>query len=278
MTSWTLAQNGDALERQWAATVAARFPNYDRFWGRHVVPLTYRVSDPSNIYLRSAVCKELEALATTNYGVFGHLVGCHEQLGADRARFAARDIYNFYSRLYSVGEAAKRFLAAVRAVLREYNGVYIADDGRRFRAHGAPGLWARFNEAFETRTKDYRGQQVHDWGFPVIGQQIPRREHLSRWLGKGLGQLDAFLREPNAEQRVATEFVDALQQAAEDLDFVERVMNDVWDMALRELERLRDIDRYGAHQGAGADTPPPPRIQTTTFSSASSAVYYPARG
>jgi len=47
------------------------------------------------------------------------------------------------------------------------------------------------------RTGDYRGQQVHDWGFPVIERMIPRRLYFAEWLErlkeKGLGAIAAFL-------------------------------------------------------------------------------------
>src|SRR2546430_11463362 len=157
MTSWSLAQHGDRIEKKWGVKIMERFPLYETFWALHVVPLTYRVSDPSCLYVRSTVHKELTALATASYGVFVHLAACHEQLESDPDLFAAVGIYPFYSRLYSVGELVKKFLGAVRPVLRRYRGTFIPDLNRCLDYYGTPGLSARFKEAFEKRAKDYRG-------------------------------------------------------------------------------------------------------------------------
>jgi hypothetical protein len=256
MLSWTLAEHGDQPEREWAAAISSRFPNYERFWAIHVVPLTYRIVDPHNILVRPTIRKELEDLGTSHYAVFLNLVACHRLLRSDGATFARQEVPNFYSRLYSVREMARRSLAAVKVVLREYGGVCIPNEKRRFDAHGKPGLSARVTEAFETRTCDYRRQQVHGWGLPNIDEKIPRRKFLARWLGKGLGEIARFRIEANVEQRVATEFVDALEQATDDLTFVEDVLNDVWEMALGELDGLRDVDRYRKDQRAGGNVGP----------------------
>jgi hypothetical protein len=77
------------------------------------------------------------------------------------------------------------------------------------------------------RTKDYRRQQVHNWGFPIIERRVPGHEYFSRWESKDLSELDGFLRQPDAETRFAGEFVDAVQQAREDLALVEGVVNEV---------------------------------------------------
>ena len=261
MAEWTLAAHGDSLERRWGRSVLARAPLYEVFWATHVVPLTYRMADPSCIYLRSVVRKELENLATWNYAIFTHLAACHEQLEASGESLTAATIYNFYSRLYSAGGAVRRFLAAVRTVLVKYQGEVFdrKDYEARFAARGALDLATRFTEAFETRTKDYRGQQVHHWGFPVIDHRIPRREHLGKWIGKGLGELDSFLKLPDGENRLGAEFVDAREQASADLGFVEHVVNNVWAITLKELEEIKERDRYHADQLVGSKSLPPTR-------------------
>jgi len=156
MAPWNLAEHGDGPERAWESNIASGFPNCERFWAVHVVPLTYRIFDPSNILVRAAATKKLEALATNNYAVFGHLVACHELLRSGGEAFARRDVYTFYSRLYSVSETARKFLAAVTVVLRTYGGVCIPDT-RRFKSHGKPSLAARFRE-LDTSTSDYRAR------------------------------------------------------------------------------------------------------------------------
>jgi hypothetical protein len=214
------------------------------------------------------VPEQLQKLATTNYGVFIHLAACHQQLNSDPDLFAAEGLYTFYSHLYSVGKLVERFLKNVPRMIRTYNKNYL---DHQLNLDRVPGLSSRFAEAFTTRTKDYRGKQVHDWGFPIIGQKIPRREHLSQWENKYLGQLDTFLKQSDAAARYANEFVDAIQQAKDDLAFVEDVMNEVWQVALQELDTLKDIKRYKTDQNAGINDVPPIRISTISSLSSSSA-------
>lgn len=258
---WTLAEHGDIRERTWGPTIAANFPSYERLWAKHIVPLTYRVTDPTCVLLRQAVRKGLDELATTSYAVFVHLTSAHAHLSAGEAAFATDGIYQFYSRLYSVRALVYQFLAAVGGVLKLYGGEFISDRERRLYHHGSPDLLARFKEAFDTRTRDYRGQQVHAWGFQVIDGKIPRREHLGKWTrkGRGLGWLDAFLKHPDADDRIVTEFFDPIEQASDDLQFVEQVIEDVWQLVLSELAKMTKKADYEKDQAAGAaDLPPTP--------------------
>ena len=259
ITAFTLAQHGDSVERTWASTLTKNFPLYEVFWTEHVVPLTYRVVDPSSIYLRAAIRKELDLMATASYGTFAHLAGCHQQLQGDPALFAAEGLYTFYSRLYSAGQSVQKFLAAVRKVLVEYNGPAFGGKQlpQRLDTNGSTGLYSRFDEAFETRTKDYRGQQVHDWGFPCLDGKVPRREYMAAWEGKGLGALDTFLKGAASEDEISEHFVDAVEQARDDLEFVEKVINEIWDMVLRELRLIADKERYISDQKQGIEDPPP---------------------
>ena len=51
MTTYQLARDGDDLERQcWSAFLAVQWPSYERFWQRHVTPLTDR---PTSIHFKS---------------------------------------------------------------------------------------------------------------------------------------------------------------------------------------------------------------------------------
>lgn len=258
MPAWTLAAHGDEVEKKWGPEVSVRAPLCETFWQRHVVPLTWRVVDPSNVSLRPDVPELLRDLALKNHRVFTHLAKCHQQLAAE-SFFTPDAIYDFYSRLYSVKESTKELMKAVHAVLLEYKGVALGGQQRerRLNLHGSAGLADRYEEAFETRCSDYRGEQVHSSGFPFIGNRMPRREYLDQWIGKGNAEAIEFASAPDFEKRVEVEFVDARQQASEDLEFVERIANEVWDMLLREIDGIKEPDRYRADQDKGSDKPPP---------------------
>ena len=77
---WTLACNGDPVERALGADVCRFFPNYEKFWALHVVPLTYRVKNRHCIFVRGKLRLHLEDMATGHYAVFVRSAACHQQL------------------------------------------------------------------------------------------------------------------------------------------------------------------------------------------------------
>jgi hypothetical protein len=209
MTSWTLDNDankngdGDKIETRWWPEIKAHFPHYEKLWSQHVVPLTGR---PDYLYVRAAVLKCLAKLATASYSVFVHLAGCHHQLDP-RSRhpdlFAIEGIYVFYSRLYSAQQALHRFIKEVTHVQHEYNKVSVSDPSKWLKYYSKSDDLVNHYKQLIERTKDYRGQQVHDWGFPVIEGMIPRRPFFAKWLQrlqeKGLGALAIFLNENDYE-------------------------------------------------------------------------------
>ena len=243
---WTLAAYGDGVEQALGKRVCRLFPNYEKFWALHVVPLTYRVMNQKCIFVRAKVRPALERMATANYAVFVHLAACHQQLKSrpEPGLFAAEGVYTFYSRLYSVEEAVfVEFLPAVETLAQYYSKRYIPPDcdangkvkrkllryATRLERNGHRGLHHDVNAAFQ-RASLYRHQRVHRWGFPTQSGKVPGPKYVRAWAGKGLGELARA-----DEKRLAREFVDALPQARKDLRSIEMVLNKIWEMALKEL-------------------------------------------
>jgi hypothetical protein len=86
MTWWdnagfSLLHNGDRYERLWWPLIEREFPEYERFWVRHIVPLTNRIdpqvghSDSKCIAFREDlnVSPHLESMAMAHYSVFYYL-------------------------------------------------------------------------------------------------------------------------------------------------------------------------------------------------------------
>jgi len=59
MAEWNLCEHGDELERRWGTLIGQRFPNYEKFWLKHVVPMTGRFSDYRELAIRPEVPEEL---------------------------------------------------------------------------------------------------------------------------------------------------------------------------------------------------------------------------
>jgi hypothetical protein len=226
-------------------------------------------------------------MATANYAAFVRLAACHQQLksGPDPDLFAAEGVYTFYSRLYSVEEAVIHgFLPAVDALVKRYSRRYIPPDcdsnpapnsnvarwmvrllGRwrfwrgkpkrkiwryetRLETNGRIGLYNDVNAAFE-RANRYRHQRVHWWGFPTRSGKVPDPNYVYAWVGKGLGELARA-----DEKRLTVEFVDALPQAQNDLESIELVLKEIWEMALGELADFKNTCSEKAYRKAQKPT------------------------
>lgn len=249
--AWTLARNGDSVERALGPDVCRLFPNYEKFWILHIVPLTYRVMDPDCIFVRAKVRPDLEDMATAHYGVLTHLAACHQQLNnrPDPDLFAVEGVYTFYSRLYSVHEAAvDAFLPATNEIIERYSRRHLRADldtkgnpkkgtwrhQTRLETNGRRGLHSDLRDAFR-RANKYRHQRVHWWGIPARSGKVPGPAYIDAWIRKGLGELARA-----TETRIMNEFVDALPQARNDLESIERVLNEVWEMVLNELADFKN--------------------------------------
>jgi hypothetical protein len=262
---WKLRFRGDRVEQDFASDISLLFPNYEEFWSQHIVPLTYRVTHPECIFVRAKLRPGFEDMATANYAVFVHLAACHQQLnsGPDPDLFAVEGAYEFYSRLYSVGEAVVQgFLPAVNKLVKQYSRRYISTDydsqGKpkrktwryetRLEKNGRSGLHRDVNAAFE-RANRYRHQRVHWWGFPARSGKVPGPDYIRAWIGRGLGELARA-----DEKRLAREFVEALPQAQTDLQSIEVALNEIWRMVLNELAAFKYPYSAKAYRKAQAPT------------------------
>jgi hypothetical protein len=275
MASWILKDDGDLIERTYADDIGRYFPLYEEVWVKHVIPLTYRVIDRRCLYVRANLDPNtyLERMATGSYGTFIHLAACHDQLNSLREPelFARQGAYDFYSRLYSAAEVVVGdFLPAVNKVVEKFGGSYVKADAivkgdpkwkrfqTRFRRNGRSGLYRDFDKAFGKRVNPYRNQRVHRWGFPAMDAKIPKRKFLDKWIGRGLGEIARFRHNDRTGRRLAIEFVPALDQARDDLRFVEQVLNAVWEMVLQELANLGNPNGYkNAQRVRSSDGLPP---------------------
>jgi hypothetical protein len=77
-TKFNLKDDGDPLEQLWWPLVSRDFPQYERFWIKHIVPLTNRIdpgyskAQPDWALFRSdpIIAEELEEMAMAQYSTF----------------------------------------------------------------------------------------------------------------------------------------------------------------------------------------------------------------
>jgi len=175
MVKWTLEQHGDRRERTWGKDVGRNFPRYEKFWREHVVPVTFRVLNPANLYMRPSVPVHLRRLGTAHYWIFYHLAGAYEILQAQRFPDVGQ-LYDFYSRLSSVSSPDNSLLLEVlRAewdVVKHYRG---RPRGRpKYPLPGYPEPIEANSRAVNKRIDDYRNWLQHNGGLPILGGRIPK--------------------------------------------------------------------------------------------------------
>ena len=115
---YSLVEHGDRYERFWWPVLKNDFPEYERFWINHIIPLTNRInaeipeSDPRWIGFRDdpKVSDDLEAMARAHYSTFYFLA---------RATLLVEyepHIYfkDAFALLAAVTETAKRFVKVWR--------------------------------------------------------------------------------------------------------------------------------------------------------------------
>lgn len=243
MPKWNLQEHGDAEERKWWLSVEAHFPYYEEFWREHVVPLTCREVNSSNIFMRPSVPAHLSDLGNTNYSVFWHLAGAHQHLcSPDWLPNLQRHLYGFYGHLVSAGQdRCYGFLKATKRVLEVYGSAPIADRQRRLGRYGDGDLHSHWQNILKA-IKVYRRQLFHLRLFVVVGGMVPEREWLARYMD--LRTIMEMLGSANRDQIIAEHFVDAENQCRSDLRELERVLNRIWAVALREFEEISDPRRY----------------------------------
>lgn len=252
MTVFTLAEDGDANEQQWASSEFSKlFPSYEDFWREHVVPLSFRSLNRDNIFMRPSVPPRLRALGTAHYWVFYNLESAREVLSADRFPSVGR-LYDFYAHLASVSSANNtmlaEFLNAVRDVLTDYGGK--PRGTKKDRLSGYPDTTVKPLKAADQRVDTYRNWLQHNGGFPLIEGRIPSSP---RQAGYDLGTIADLLDQPKGSQELASRFVDARVQARTCLEGVAGALNEVWRTILADLAALSDLERYYNDQRRSTD-------------------------
>lgn len=247
MPESNLQEHGDAEERKWWPSIKPHFPKYEVFWRKHVVPLTCRAVNPSNIFMRSSVPAHLSDLGNTNYSVFWHLAGAHQHLcSPDWLANLQRHLYGFYGHLVSAGQdGCYGFLKATKRVLEVYGSAPITDRQRRFARYGDGDLHSHWQNILEA-IKVYRTQLIHLRLFVVVEGMVPQREWLARYVD--LTTVMEMLGSPNCEQIVGERFVEAGDQCRSDLEELEGVLDRIWAVVLREFEEIADLLRYREDQ------------------------------
>ena len=225
--SWTLNEHGDSFERDWALHVLDGFPAYQEFWRRHVVPLSFRIKEPDNQFIRPSLPPHLVALADSSYAVFYHVAHGHAYL--DRLQFrkdhqdfprATECLYCFFTHAHSAHEALLHFCCAVNGVLARYeqSPLFEVQQDKNGYPCRLAGCTPTVNECvpvdmdlceqLQTRLSTYRNLLIHEKPIFLQNAWLPKTRELDKYSGlTGIGKI---ARDPDAIQRDYRPVGDAL--------------------------------------------------------------------
>jgi len=212
-------------------------------------------------------------VAPIHYKVYQHLVDAREATTSPGSFTKRRDVLDFYNYLYSACEGAWRFLKQTYKILRNYDSAAIPRPDKRLARHGDKSIHDRYQTAGD-RIKAYRDQLVHDTEFILVNGRIPKRECLSQYLD--WGRIEELRTATDWELRLERDFINPLEQATEDLFFLEESLEKVWQVVVREFEEMAHKENYEQERTAdlarGVGSSQPGSFVSTDTSSALSGV------
>ena len=250
---WTLAEHGDSRQRRWAARITGACPAYERFWQRHIVPLTFRPHQPDNYFVRPTQRRQLLDLADRSYAMLLHLMGTLDWSdgllnGKGRGDFRPTDCaYYFFSHAYSLREAGSGFADAVNQVLERYKSepVFAVSRNEAMQRwewkHGeAARRWRDLRDA----TNDYRNALVHERPLLVQTRSLPARD---RTAIRELSGLTAITRLARDEKSLDAHCVAAEKVVLPILGVAEGFCDELWKTACGALDAIEN-PRYRKDQ------------------------------
>jgi hypothetical protein len=266
--SYTLAKDGDSRERRWANEIRADFGSYEAFWLAHVVPLTFRIKDPKNPYIRPSVSKHLLDLADAAYATFFHLTECHawahrmkrilkalEAKGGwpiqDMTQIVPSEaLYCFFSHAHSMLDSSMYFGKAVNEIISKYRGrgariftfKTTSKGFNRLVGWSEPQSEKAYQELTDTVT-GYRNALVHRKPVFVLTRRMPQQGYIDRW--SGLTAISRAVQDRNgffSQSEWVSERLDRL------LAKMRPAMEGIWAAAAAALEPLLDEKQYHEDQ------------------------------
>jgi hypothetical protein len=125
--NYSLAEDGDALEKQSWAALKERWPNYEVLWQQFIVPATMRVHNRTDVMLRPGTDQRLEEMCMAHYSVFYHLAHAHQLVGQHGRKTKLPHHYDdMFFHMSAATEMVERFLLALRHIQCAVEGLWPA--------------------------------------------------------------------------------------------------------------------------------------------------------
>ena len=224
-----LAIDGDSHEKTaWSLFVQSEFPSYERFWLKHVVPLTNR---PASIHFKDAATLAAEgkteediAIAQLHYTVLKHLLAVHQVRQAQTV-----DDFTLFIGLSSLTGAQD----VAFELLQRYTNQGKYDpwtESRPKEAKGPPSGqdaqtdWKKADRYPLQPIRDYRNKLIHGRTPPAVvdasGVRLP-----------AISVVDKY-----CDWRNVTDPARASSIPPGDFEYAPRILATAWDETVRYLE------------------------------------------
>lgn len=232
----TIAEHGDAREREIWPEVAKNLSNYETFWRQVIVLLTNRIvpnvaSRAEWIRLRPEIPCDYERLAMHNYSLLYHMAIARRLVEEDRKRLCAR-VYTrpeqiFFTMVCCI-EQIKPLEEVARKILR---GIGI--ERPRFPKHP---------QSMVEKIRAYRNAFAHD---PVLGRALDQgRELLPPADRLPKRRNDSPLLWRDAAAIPASEMIDGLELANDLWRQLSDFLQSLWDCMERYFVEAREYSKF----------------------------------
>jgi hypothetical protein len=232
--SYTLQKDGDIFEQHyWNAFLEADFPNYEKYWAKHIVPLTKR---PDNVHFKPSqqlrgegytaddICK-----AQLHYTTFRHLVRTFEILNTLKSKDpqAIIDTDILAEGLFHIAAAqdvAFEFLqrGATPNQFDPWAPKKSESVTNQAASQEASKKWKIDNDFPLQDIRDYRNHLTH-------GRMSPSIQSLHKVLLPKIGKEIDYL-----DWRLVTDW-DSETATITDFDSLDSILADAWDRTLKYL-------------------------------------------
>jgi len=237
----TLANDGDGYERVFWPYINERFPNYEKFWQKHIVLLTKRIETATGtdrIKPRDTVDTKLLDISEVHYSIFMNLIQAYNRLEhPDLSWFE-----DFYVHLVSACDLAEMFCKRIERLRIVNINLQNTDAYNNY-------------HKFVKLINDYRNQIVHNTKIGknhiisqvVVGNNIqtvitvlvPRKEEIKKY--DTWRKVASALKDINI---LKNDFIEIKDQMISDIREIETLFNNLWSVILEKMEPLRNHKEY----------------------------------
>jgi hypothetical protein len=251
---FNLKDHGDSQEEEFSTFLRDHIGEYQRFWRRFVVPLSFRILDRDHPFIRPSIPEQCEGLVNASYAVMWHITWAYknkrelQQTRREDRIKRTRLLYTFLCHTRSFCDAVAAFGGAVDAIpnsarpfnSRQKNTNSTDNTQTWFLDYPTPSFEPcyRLFKSLLQEVSSYRNQVIHECPIYVINDRIPNRGSIREY--SGLTAVGRAVRTGNVGFPVKHMWLSNWLDNVFDLAC--RTANEMWRVAYRELDPILNVE------------------------------------